>query len=204
MQSVGIEELHESEGVLIEATGSPPGMGAISAPGVRRPTCWAGSTAPPTAAMIGAMIADEPSGRVFGSRVARSSPTASPRPTKAASPTAIRAMARVMLAAGASDVELGGGAPAVRSEAELEAAMQRLDVRRLRLAGFHPTRHRRRGLGPGPPSGRPRGTPARRRGRLGRRRLDPAQLPGGQPPGLDHGDGDRGRRSRRQTRATAA
>ena len=33
MQSVGIEELHEREGVLIEATGSPPGMGAISAPG---------------------------------------------------------------------------------------------------------------------------------------------------------------------------
>ncbi len=32
-------------------------------------------------------------------------------------------MARVMLAAGASDVELGGGAPAVRSEAEIEAAM---------------------------------------------------------------------------------
>jgi choline dehydrogenase-like flavoprotein len=27
----------------------------------------------------------------------------------------------------------------VRSEAELEAAMQRLDVRRLRLAGFHPS-----------------------------------------------------------------
>ena len=53
--------------------------------------------------------------------------------------TAIRAMAQVMLAAGASDVDLGGGAPAVRSEAELEAAMQRLDVRRLRLAGFHPS-----------------------------------------------------------------
>ena len=33
MQSVGIEQLHEREGVLIEATGSPPGMGAISAPG---------------------------------------------------------------------------------------------------------------------------------------------------------------------------
>ena len=44
-----------------------------------------------------------------------------------------------MLAAGAKDVELGDGAPAVRSEAELEVAMQRLDVRRLRLAGFHPS-----------------------------------------------------------------
>jgi choline dehydrogenase-like flavoprotein len=137
MQSVGIEELHESEGVLIEATGSPPGMGAISAPGygthlLGRLDRAAGR------AMIGAMIADEPSGRVFGSRA----PIVSYRLAKADErrlAVAIEAMARVMLAAGAGDVELGGGAPAVRSEAELEAAMQRLDVRRLRLAGFHPT-----------------------------------------------------------------
>ena len=84
------------------------------------------------------MIADEPSGRVFGAR----SPIVSYRLAKADEgrlATAIRAMARVMLAAGAKDVELGGGAPAVRSAAELEAAMQRLNVRRLRLAGFHPT-----------------------------------------------------------------
>jgi choline dehydrogenase-like flavoprotein len=137
MQSVGIEELHESEGVLIEATGSPPGMGAISAPGygthlLGRLDRAAGR------AMIGAMIADEPSGRVFGSRA----PIVSYRLAKADErrlSVAIEAMARVMLAAGANDVELGGGAPTVRSEAELEAAMQRLDVRRLRLAGFHPS-----------------------------------------------------------------
>jgi len=137
MQSVGIEELHESEGVLIEATGSPPGMGAISAPGygthlLGRLDRAAGR------AMIGAMIADEPSGRVFGSRA----PIVSYRLAKADErrlSIALKAMARVMLAAGANDVELGGGAPPVRSEAELEAAMQRLDVRRLRLAGFHPS-----------------------------------------------------------------
>jgi len=137
MQSVGIEELHESEGVLIEATGSPPGMGAISTPGygshlLSRLDRAAGR------AMIGAMIADEPSGRVFGAR----SPIVSYRLAKADEgrlATAIEAMARVMLAAGATDVELGGGAPVVRSEAELKAAMQRLDVRRLRLAGFHPS-----------------------------------------------------------------
>jgi choline dehydrogenase-like flavoprotein len=137
MQSVGIEELHESEGVLIEATGSPPGMGAISAPGygthlLGRLDRAAGR------AMIGAMIADEPSGRVFGSRA----PIVSYRLAKADErrlTVAIEAMARVMLAAGATDVELGGGAPAVHSESELEAAMQRLDVRRLRLAGFHPS-----------------------------------------------------------------
>jgi choline dehydrogenase-like flavoprotein len=48
-------------------------------------------------------------------------------------------MARVMLAAGAREVELGGGAPAVRDESEIEAAIERLDVRRLRLAAFHPS-----------------------------------------------------------------
>jgi choline dehydrogenase-like flavoprotein len=137
MQSVGIEELHESEGVLIEATGSPPGMGAISAPGYGTHLLGRLDRAADRA-MIGAMIADEPSGRVFGSRA----PFVSYRLARADErrlAVAIEAMARVMLAAGASDVELGGGAPAVRSEAELEAAMQRLDVRRLRLAGFHPS-----------------------------------------------------------------
>jgi choline dehydrogenase-like flavoprotein len=137
MQSVGIEELHESEGVLIEVTGSPPGMGAISAPGYGAHLLGRLDRAADRA-MIGAMIADEPSGRVFGSRI----PMVSYRLAKADErrlSVAIEAMARVMLAAGANDVELGGGAPAVRSEAELEAAMQQLDVRRLRLAGFHPS-----------------------------------------------------------------
>jgi choline dehydrogenase-like flavoprotein len=137
MQSVGIEELHESDGVLIEATGSPPGMGAISAPGYGTHLLGRLDRAADRA-MIGAMIADEPSGRVFGSRA----PLVSYRLAKADErrlSVAIEAMARVMLAAGASDVELGGGAPPVRSEAELGAAMQRLDVRRLRLAGFHPS-----------------------------------------------------------------
>lgn len=137
MQSVGIEELHESEGVLIEATGSPPGMGAISAPGYGTHLLGRLDRAADRA-MIGAMIADEPSGRVFGSRA----PIVSYRLAKTDErrlAVAIKAMARVMLAAGANDVELGGGAPTVRSEAELEGAMQRLDVRRLRLAGFHPS-----------------------------------------------------------------
>jgi choline dehydrogenase-like flavoprotein len=136
MQSVGIEEMHD-QGVLIEATGSPPGMGAISAPGygshlLSRLDRAAGR------AMLGAMIADEPSGRVFGSRAPLVSYRLA-RADRARLATAIEAMARVMLAAGAKDVELGGGAPAVRSEAGLEAAMQRFDVRRLRLAGFHPS-----------------------------------------------------------------
>jgi choline dehydrogenase-like flavoprotein len=137
MQSVGIKQLHESEGVLIEATSTPPGMGAVSAPGYGTHLLGRIQRAANTAT-IGAMIADEPSGRVFGSRA----PIVSYRLAKADERRlriAVKAMARVMLAAGAGVVELGGGAPPVRSEAELEGAIGRLDVRRLRLAAFHPS-----------------------------------------------------------------
>jgi len=136
MQSVGIEELHD-EGVLIEVTSTPPGMGAVSAPGYGTHLMGRLDRAANTAT-IGAMIADEPSGRVFGSRY----PVISYRLAKADERRlriAIEAMAKVMLAAGAAEVELGGGAPRVRSEAELPGAIERLDVRRLRLAGFHPS-----------------------------------------------------------------
>jgi choline dehydrogenase-like flavoprotein len=136
MQSVGIEELHD-EGVLIEVTSTPPGMGAVSASGYGTHLMGRLDRAANTAT-IGAMIADEPSGRVFGSRY----PVISYRLAKADKRRlriAIEAMAKVMLAAGAVEVELGGGAPRVRSESELPAAIERLDVRRLRLAGFHPS-----------------------------------------------------------------
>jgi choline dehydrogenase-like flavoprotein len=137
MQSVGIEELHEREGVLLEATSTPPGMGAVSAPGYGTHLLSRLERAANTAT-LGAMIADAPSGRVFGSR----RPIVAYRLAKADErrlEKAVAAMARVMLAAGAKDVELGGGAPAVRAESEIEAAIERLDVRRLRLAAFHPS-----------------------------------------------------------------
>lgn len=137
MQSVGVEELHERDGILIEATSSPPGMGAISTPGygahLQRRLASAARTA-----TIGAMIGDSPSGRVVGAR----------RPLVLYSLTgedgrrlvvAVGAMARVMLAAGAEEVELGGGARPVRTESEIDAALARLEPRRLRLAAFHPT-----------------------------------------------------------------
>lgn len=137
MQSVGIEELHEREGILLEATSTPPGMGAVSAPGYGTHLLRRLDRAANTAT-LGAMIADAPSGRVFGARA----PIVSYRLAKADErrlAKAVGAMARVMLAAGATDVELGGGAPAVRSESEIEGAVERLDVRRLRLAAFHPS-----------------------------------------------------------------
>ncbi|HEX6228678.1 MAG TPA: GMC family oxidoreductase [Solirubrobacterales bacterium] len=137
MQSVGIEQLHERDGILIEATSTPPGMGAVSASGygvhLRRRLERATRTA-----TLGAMIADSPSGRVLGSRrplVAYPLSTDDGRRLVAA----VGAMARILLAAGASEVELGGGASPVGREDGIEPALATIDVRRLRLAAFHPT-----------------------------------------------------------------
>jgi hypothetical protein len=137
MQSVGIEELHEREGILLEATSSPPGMGAISAPGYGAHLLGRLDRAANTA-LLGAMIADAPSGRIFGARAPLVSYRLAPADERRLS-VAVGAMARVMLAAGAREIELGAGAPAVRSAGEIDAALERLDVRRLRLAAFHPS-----------------------------------------------------------------
>jgi hypothetical protein len=137
MQSVGIEELHEREGILLEATSTPPGMGAVSAPGYGTHLVQRIDHAANTAT-LGTMIADAPSGRVFGARTPIISYRLA-RDDERRLGVAVGAMARVMLAAGAERVELGGGAPAVSSESEIEAALERLDVRRLRLAAFHPS-----------------------------------------------------------------
>jgi choline dehydrogenase-like flavoprotein len=137
MQSAGIEELHEREGVLLEATATPPGMGAVGAPGYGAHLLGRLERAS-HAATLGAMIADAPSGRVLGARrplVAYPLAAADSRRLR----SAVAAAARVLLAAGAVEVELGGGAAPVRRAAELESAVERLDVRRLRLAAFHPT-----------------------------------------------------------------
>ncbi|HEY8082959.1 MAG TPA: GMC family oxidoreductase [Solirubrobacterales bacterium] len=137
MQSVGIEELHEREGVLIEATSTPPGMGAASAPGYGDYLLRRLEDASKTAT-LGAMIADDPSGRVHGSRWPLVTYRLSARDRKRVF-TALGGMARVLLAAGAREVELGGGTKPVRSEAEIDATVPAVDLRRLRIAAFHPT-----------------------------------------------------------------
>jgi len=159
MQSVGIEELREREGILLEATSNPPGMGAISAPGYGTHLQARLDRAPNTA-LLGAMIADAPSGRVFGARAPLVSYRLAGEDERRLA-TAVGAMARVMLAAGAKEVELGGGTPAVRSAEEIDGAVDRLDVRRLRLAAFHPSGTAAAGSDPGrhpvDPEGRLRG-----------------------------------------------
>ena len=137
MQSVGIEELHEREGVLLEATSTPPGMGAMSIPGLGAELLERLERAQHSAS-LGAMIADEPSGRVLGAR----RPTVVYRLGRADRRRlrlALEACGRVLLAAGAEAVDLGAGSVPLRDPSALAEAAAAIDIRRLRLAGFHPT-----------------------------------------------------------------
>ncbi len=138
LQSVGIDELHRSDGILIEATATPPGMGSMVLPGAgRRLAEQLGRI--DHLATLGAMIADAPSGRVVGARraivrydLAKADADRLVR--------AITAMGRVLFAAGATAVVTGiRGHETVHSEAELVDAATHARHERLHVAAFHPT-----------------------------------------------------------------
>ena len=137
LQSAGSHELHATRGILIEATSTPPGMGSMLTPGFGPELVQRVNDGEHFAA-IGAMIADAPSGRVFGSRT----PVVGYRLARHDGRRlieALDAMARIMLAAGAEEVELGSGTPPVRSPDEIGPALERLKPKSMHLAAFHPT-----------------------------------------------------------------
>lgn len=140
LQSAAVEELHHSQGVLIEATATPPGMGSMVFPGYGRDLLsWLDRAH--HVASVGAMVADEGVGRVV--RSARG-PTllryAITDRDLGKLVTAIEAMGRVLFAAGAREVLTGlPSAPTVSSMDELSDVLRRSDPRRLHLAAFHPT-----------------------------------------------------------------
>ena len=137
LQSAGVEELHAERGILIEATSTPPGMGSMLTPGFGADLVERIQGADHMAA-IGAMIADAPSGRVFGSRT----PVIGYRLARHDGRRlveALDAMARIMLAAGAEEVEMGSGTPIVRSPSEVAPALEHLQPKSMHLAAFHPT-----------------------------------------------------------------
>ncbi|MGP3950650.1 GMC family oxidoreductase N-terminal domain-containing protein [Streptomyces sp. 7N604] len=137
LQSVGVEKLH-GDGILIEATAGPPGMGSFVLPGVGRALRTelegAGSLA-----TLGAMIADRPSGRVLGTR--RGLPRYDlDRGDGHRLLRAIGAMGRILFAAGAEEVLTGiPAAPRARSETELTELLSGVTARQLHLSAFHPT-----------------------------------------------------------------
>ncbi|GGP62454.1 GMC family oxidoreductase [Streptomyces melanogenes] len=137
LQSVGVEEPH-GQGVLIEATATPPGMGSFVLPGVgrelRRELDGAGHLA-----TLGAMIADNPSGSVHGRDRTLIRYDLSRRDGGRLM-TAVRAMAQLLFAAGAEEVLTGiPKAPKARSPRELDEALAGVTARQLHLSAFHPT-----------------------------------------------------------------
>ncbi|MEW1691221.1 GMC family oxidoreductase [Streptomyces sp. NPDC091265] len=137
LQSVGVEELH-SEGVLIEATATPPGMSSFVLPGLGRELRDELEDSG-RLATLGAMIADKPSGRVLGRDRTMIRYDVHPRDA-ARLMAAVRAMGQVLFAAGAEEVMTGiGTAPRVSDLAGLDEALAGATVGRLHLSAFHPT-----------------------------------------------------------------
>ncbi|MFF3322443.1 GMC family oxidoreductase N-terminal domain-containing protein [Streptomyces sp. NPDC002889] len=137
LQSVGVEQ-HHGDGILIEATAGPPGMGSFVLPGVgralRRELEDAGSLA-----TLGAMIADRPSGQVLGARPSVLRYDLDPRDGRLLL-RAVQAMGDLLFAAGAEEILTGiPAAPRARSAAGLRELLRQVTPRQLHLSAFHPT-----------------------------------------------------------------
>jgi choline dehydrogenase-like flavoprotein len=161
LQSAGIDELHASDGILMEATSAPGGIGSMVIPGLGRRLAGRLERID-NLATLGAMVGDEPSGSVHGWEGRPVIRYRLSRRDGARLVKAIGAMGRVMFAAGATEVATGiRGHDMVRSEKELEAATAAARVERLHIAAFHPTGTARMGdeaaTHPVDPDGRLRG-----------------------------------------------
>lgn len=137
LQSVGIEQ-HHDDGILIEATAGPPGMGSFVLPGVGRALRTELEEAGHLAT-LGAMIADRPSGRVLGARRSVLRYDLDPRDGRRLL-RAVEAVGELLFAAGATEVLTGiAAAPRAGSVDELREMLGRVTAQQLHLSAFHPT-----------------------------------------------------------------
>ncbi len=139
LQSAAVHEFHESDGVLIEATSTPPGMGSMVFPGYGAELLsWLDRA--PQVATFGAMVADRGVGSVFSVRGETLVRYNIARADVARLVVAIEAMGRLLFAAGAVEVLTGlPGVTTVTSLAALQDVLSRSNPRSLHLAAFHPT-----------------------------------------------------------------
>lgn len=139
LQSAAVDELHESHGVLIEATSTPPGMGSMVFPGYGAELLgWLDRA--PRVATFGAMVADRGVGSVSSVRGETLVRYDIDRADVARLLAAIEAMGRLLFAAGAVEVLTGlPGDPTVPSLPALHDALGRSNPKSLHLAAFHPT-----------------------------------------------------------------
>ncbi len=140
LQSAAVDQLHRDRGILIEATATPPGMGSMTLPGRGRELVRRLATTDHVG-VFGAMIADEPSGRVLGRRTGRPIMRYDlSRRDAGRLVEAMGAMGRLMFAAGADEVLTAlPGTPSVRTVAELEETLASVNPLHLHVAAFHPT-----------------------------------------------------------------
>ncbi|KUJ65785.1 oxidoreductase [Streptomyces albus subsp. albus] len=137
LQSVGVEHLR-AEGVLIEATATPPGMGSFILPGLGRELRRELEGAD-RLATLGAMVADRPSGRVLG-RHRTLVRYGLDRRDAGRLMRSVRAMGELLFAAGAEEVLTGvATAPRARSLTELDRLLVGVTARQLHLSAYHPT-----------------------------------------------------------------
>jgi hypothetical protein len=139
LQSAAVHEFHESDGVLIEATSTPPGMGSMVFPGYGAELLgWLDRA--PQVATFGAMVADRGVGSVLSVRGETLVRYQIARDDIAKVVVAIEAMGRLLFAAGAVEVLTGlPGATTVTSLPALQEVLRNSDPRSLHLAAFHPT-----------------------------------------------------------------
>ncbi|MFF4535955.1 GMC family oxidoreductase N-terminal domain-containing protein [Streptomyces aureus] len=137
LQSVGVEELRK-DGILLEATASPPGMSSFVLPGLGRELRRELEESD-RLATLGAMIADRPSGRVRGRDRTLVRYDLDPRDGDRLL-TAVRAMGHLLFAAGATEVLTGvPKAPRAGSPEALDDLLARTGPRDLHVSAFHPT-----------------------------------------------------------------
>ncbi|KAA1251238.1 FAD-binding protein [Mycobacterium simiae] len=139
LQSAAVHQFRESDGVLIEATATPPGMGSMVFPGYGSELLsWLDRA--PQVATFGAMVADRGAGSVLslgGEALVRYDIA---QADLAKLRVAMHAIGQLLFAAGAAEVLTGlPGAKALTSLPELQEVLQRSDPRSLHLAAFHPT-----------------------------------------------------------------
>jgi GMC oxidoreductase len=139
LQSAAVHEFHESDGVLIEATSTPPGMGSMVLPGYGAELLsWLDRA--PQVATFGAMVADRGVGSVSSVRGETLVRYTIDRADIAKLLVALEAMGRLLFAAGAVEVLTGlPGAPTVTSLPALQEVLRSSNPRSLHLAAFHPT-----------------------------------------------------------------
>jgi choline dehydrogenase-like flavoprotein len=139
LQSAAVHEFHESDGVLIEATSTPPGMGSMVFPGFGAELLgWLDRA--PQVATFGAMVADRGVGSVSSLRGETLVRYTIDQADVAKLLVALEAMGRLLFAAGAVEVLTGlPGAPTVTSLSALREVLRSCSPRSLHLAAFHPT-----------------------------------------------------------------